>query len=90
MNQNLDFLNLLNIDIATRPGEAFLKCIGCVTLGSVFETPISDMHLPPIILEVARLLAYLGASVAFFRFVISLFKKKVDQNTPTSVDKDEA
>jgi hypothetical protein len=63
------------IDLA-RPGEAFLKCLGYVGLGHALNINPVDIHLPPIILESAQLLAYLGASVAFFKFVINLFKKQ--------------
>jgi len=69
----------MNIDLA-RPGEAFLKYLGYVSLGHIFETNPAEMHLPPIILESAQLLAYLGASVAFFKFLINLFRKKVPKS----------
>ncbi len=65
----------MNIDLS-RPGEAFLKCIGFVSIGNLFEISANEMHLPPIILEIAQLLAYMGASVAFFKFIINLFNKK--------------
>lgn len=71
----------MNIDIITRPGEAFLKCIGFVSLGTIMEYNINDVHLPPIFIEVARFLAYMGASVAFFRFLINLFKGKKTEET---------
>jgi|694.fasta_scaffold110026_6 hypothetical protein len=66
----------MNIDLITRPGEAFLKCMGFLTLGTVMEVNINDIHLPPIFIEVARFLAYMGASVAFFKFIINLFRGK--------------
>lgn len=72
------------IDLA-RPGEAFLKCLGYVSLGHVFKINPADMHLPSIILETAQLLAYLGASVAFFKFIINLFKKQ--KSTPPNTNK---
>jgi hypothetical protein len=78
-----------NIDLAARPGEAFLKCLGFVTLGNVFETNLFEMHLPPIVLEVARLLAYLGASVAFFKFIINLFRGKPSASTGESSPKED-
>jgi hypothetical protein len=89
MSQHFDFTNLLNIDITSRPGEAFLKCIGFLTVGNIFDTNLFEMHLPPIILEIARVLAYLGASVAFFKFVISMFKTKQSTNNPDT-DKEES
>ena len=74
----------MNIDLITRPGEAFLKCIGFVSLGTIMEYNINDVHLPPIFIEVARFLAYMGASVAFFKFLINLFrKKKTEETKPT-------
>jgi hypothetical protein len=72
VNFNID---PLQIDLA-RPGEAFLKSVCFLSIGTIFEgTDINQMHLPPIIIEVAKTLAYLGASVAFFKFVIALFKR---------------
>ncbi len=49
------------------------------------------MHLPPIIIEVAKTLAYLGASVAFFKFLIGIFRPKTkEENKQTDVkEKDE-
>ena len=65
-----------NIDLVTRPGEAFLKSAGFLVTGMMFEgVSINEMHIPPVILELAKLCAYLGAGVAFFNFVINLFKK---------------
>jgi len=81
--QNFNF-DPMNIDLITRPGEAFLKCIGFVSLGTIMEYNINDVHLPPIFIEVARFLAYMGASVAFFKFLINLFrKKKTEETKPT-------
>ena len=31
---------------------------------------VEATHLPPIIIECAKVLAYLGASVAFFKFIL--------------------
>lgn len=69
----------MNIDIISRPGEAFLKCISFVTLGHFMDLDITTIHLPPIFIEVARFFAYMGAGVAFFRFVIGIFSKKTDK-----------
>jgi hypothetical protein len=81
MNINFD---PLNIDM-TRPGEAFLKSFSFLMVGTVFEgTDISQMHLPPIIIEIAKTLAYLGASVAFFKFIINIFKPKSKDTEPKS------
>lgn len=68
----------LDIDLA-RPGEAFLKSSGYLMMGTMFEgVDINTIHMPPIFLEFAKLLAYLGASVAFFKFVVKLFIKSND------------
>ena len=65
----------LDIDLA-RPGEAFLKSSGYLMMATMFDgIDINTMHIPPIFLEFAKLLAYLGAGVAFFKFVIKLFVK---------------
>jgi hypothetical protein len=37
---------------------------------------IQDWHIPPIILEVARLFAYFGASVAFWKVIYAAIRKK--------------
>ena len=64
-----------NIDLA-RPGEAFLKSSGYLMMGTMFEgIDINTMHIPPIFIEFVKLCAYLGAGVAFFKFLIKLFKK---------------
>ena len=83
----------LNVDL-TKPGEAFLKSITLLSVGTVFEgVDINQMHLPPIIIEIAKTLAYLGASVAFFKFLINLFgsSKKQDAGSEksTGVKEDE-
>jgi hypothetical protein len=87
VNFNID---PLQIDLA-RPGEAFLKSVCFLSIGTIFEgTDINQMHLPPIIVEVAKTLAYLGASVAFFKFVIGIFKPKhKEEHKSTSVKEDE-
>jgi hypothetical protein len=90
MNFNFD---PLSVDL-TKPGEAFLKSMTLLSVGTVFEgVDINQMHLPPIIVEVAKTLAYLGASVAFFKFLINLFRpsKKDDSGSEksTSVKEDE-
>lgn len=77
-----------NIDLISRPGEAFLKCLGFLTLGTIMDYNINDVHLPPIFIEVARFLAYMGASVAFFKFIINLFKKDKKQSEDKTEDKE--
>ena len=47
------------------------------------------MHLPPIIIEVAKTLAYLGASVAFFKFLIGIFKPKAKEEHKQTTVKEE-
>lgn len=67
-----------DVDLA-RPGEAFLKSSGFIMMGTMFEgLNLQAMHIPPIFLEFAKLLAYLGASVAFFKFMIKLMSKPKD------------
>jgi len=41
-------------------------------IGTLLEV-IPGTHLPPIIIEIAKVLAYLGASVAFFKFIGAMF-----------------
>jgi len=88
LNFNID---PLQIDLG-RPGEAFLKSVCFLSIGTIFEgTDINHMHLPPIIIEVAKTLAYLGASVAFFKFLIGIFRPTTkEENKQTDVkEKDE-
>lgn len=69
-----------NIDLA-RPGEAFLKSAGFLLMGNMFEgLDINNIHMPPIILELAKFCAYMGAGVAFFKFVINIIKNKPQDN----------
>lgn len=64
-----------NIDLA-RPGEAFVKSSGYLMMGTMFEgIDINTMHIPPVFIEFAKVCAYMGAGVAFFKFVIKLFTK---------------
>jgi hypothetical protein len=64
-----------DIDLA-RPGEAFVKSSSYLMMGTMFEgLDVYNMHIPPIFIEFAKLLAYLGASVAFFKFMIKLISK---------------
>jgi len=37
---------------------------------------VEPVHLPPIVIECAKVLAYLGASVAFFKFILVLIMGK--------------
>lgn len=65
-----------DIDLS-RPGEAFVKSSTFLMLGTMFEgLDINTMHIPPIFIEFAKICAYLGAGVAFFKFVIKLMSKK--------------
>lgn len=67
-----------DIDLS-RPGEAFVKSSSYLMLGTMFEgINLQTMHIPPIFLEFAKLLAYLGASVAFFKFLFKLLSKPKD------------
>lgn len=67
-----------DIDLS-RPGEAFVKSSSYLMLGTMFEgVHLQTMHIPPIFLEFAKLLAYLGASVAFFKFMLKLITKEKD------------
>jgi NADH:ubiquinone oxidoreductase subunit 6 (subunit J) len=72
MNFNFD---PTNIDYS-RPAEAFFKSCGLLLVGNLAPLQISiyDMHIPAIFTEFFRILAYAGASVAFFKFIINLFK----------------
>jgi len=71
MNFNFDPLDIC----LTRPTEAFIKTFSFLSIGLGLDG-MDTMHIPPIIMEIAKLLAYLGASVAFFKFVIGFFTKK--------------
>jgi hypothetical protein len=46
---------------------------------------IWELHIPEIITEIARTFAYLGAGVAFFKWIADLFKNKNNNK-----DKDDA
>jgi hypothetical protein len=53
--------------------EAVEFMVSALFLGTAITLGlINTMHLPPIILEIARLFAYLGASMAFFKFLYSV------------------
>ena len=69
--------NPLDIDFSA-PTEAFLKSGGLLMVGTGLEV-VQSAHLPPIIIEVAKTLAYLGASVAFFRFVLAIISGAKDE-----------
>jgi hypothetical protein len=51
---------------------------------------INTVHIPPIFTEIFRILAYAGASVAFFKFIINLFKKQKleDKDEKVKIDKE--
>lgn len=74
---NFSNFNPVDVDLAA-PAEAFIKSGVMLVAGLGLET-VEPVHLPPIIIEVAKTLAYLGASVAFFRFVITLFTGTKDE-----------
>jgi hypothetical protein len=63
---NLNF-NPFDADFS-EPGFTFLKSTSLLMIGTLLEV-IPGTHLPPIIIEIAKVLAYLGASVAFFKFL---------------------
>ena len=49
----------------------FVKSCTLLMAGTALEG-VEPVHLPPIVIECAKVLAYLGASVAFFKFVMVL------------------
>lgn len=67
---NLNF-NPFDADFS-EPGFTFLKTTSLLMIGTALEV-IPGTHLPPIIIESAKVLAYLGASVAFFKFIGAMF-----------------
>jgi hypothetical protein len=64
MNLNL---NPFDADFS-EPGFTFLKSTSLLMIGTMLEG-LQGTHLPPIFIEIAKVLAYLGASVAFFKFI---------------------
>jgi hypothetical protein len=77
MDMSFNNFNPFDIDFSA-PAEAFLKSGGLLMVGTGLET-VQSAHLPPIIIETAKVLAYLGASVAFFRFVMAIFSGAKDE-----------
>lgn len=71
-------MDLLDIDL-TRPTEAFCKTTFLVSTAHVLEW-LAGSHLPAIVIECAQLLAYLGASVAFWKMLYQLVKKRKAKN----------
>ena len=67
MNLNL---NPFDVDFA-EPAVTFLKSCTFLLAGTALES-VEPVHLPPIVIECAKVLAYLGASVAFFKFILVL------------------
>jgi hypothetical protein len=63
---NLNF-NPFDADF-TEPGFTFLKSTSLLMIGTFLEG-LQGTHLPPVFIEIAKVLAYLGASVAFFKFI---------------------
>lgn len=84
LQETQQFLDPLNTD-PNKPGIAFIKTGLYLIVGNIMtifhDIDIYNIHLPPIIIETARVLAYLGAAVTLFRFVISWFKpNKKEEN----------
>jgi hypothetical protein len=82
------FLDPLNTDI-NKPGLAFIKTGLYVIVGNIMtifhNVNIYDMHLPPIIIEIARVLAYGGAAVTLFKFILGWFStSKKEENKEES------
>jgi hypothetical protein len=77
LQETQQFLDPLNTD-PSKPGLAFIKTGIYLIMGNIMtifhDVDIYNMHLPPIIIETARVLAYLGAAVTLFKFVINWFK----------------
>ena len=67
-------LNLLEIQL-DKPTDAFIKT-GIFLISGTGLDHIEVQTIPAIIMDTAKLLAYLGASVAFFKFMIGLFSPK--------------
>ena len=67
---NLNF-NPFDADFS-EPGFTFLKSTSLLMIGTLLEG-LQGTHLPPIVIELAKVLAYLGASVAFFKFIGAFF-----------------
>jgi len=67
MNLNL---NPFDVDFA-EPAVTFIKSCTLLMAGTALEG-VEPVHLPPIVIECAKVLAYLGASVAFFKFILVL------------------
>ena len=67
MNINL---NPFDVDF-TEPAMTFVKSCTLLIAGTALEG-VEPVHLPPIVIECAKVLAYLGASVAFFKFILVL------------------
>jgi hypothetical protein len=78
----------------SRPGEALLKSGTLLFIGNILpwiqNIDINTVHIPPIFTEIFRILAYAGASVAFFKFIINLFKKQKleDKDEKVKIDKE--
>lgn len=56
----------------SEPGFTFLKSTSLLMIGTMLEG-LQGTHLPPVVIELAKVLAYLGASVAFFKFIGAMF-----------------
>ncbi|NBW13691.1 MAG: hypothetical protein EBR82_37400 [Caulobacteraceae bacterium] len=65
--------NFLDIDLSA-PGEALLKTGVFLFIGTFIDN-LYTAHIPPIFMETAKFCAYMGASVAFFKFLIEIWKK---------------
>jgi hypothetical protein len=77
-------LNPIHIDYMHRPFEASIKTISYIIAGNIFpelnDMNIYDFHIPPVILESARVLAYMGASIPVIKFIKDFFSKPKDED----------
>lgn len=62
-----------------KPLEALIKTGACIGIGTGIDM-VEASFIPVWLMEFAKLLAYFGASVAFFKFLINIFKKKEVKN----------
>jgi len=65
--------NFLDVDLSA-PGEALFKTGVFLFIGTFIDY-LYTAHIPPIFMETAKFCAYMGASVAFFKFLIEVYKK---------------
>lgn len=65
--------NFFDVDLSA-PGEALVKTGTFLFIGHFIDY-LYSAHIPPIFMETAKFCAYMGASVAFFKFLIEVWKK---------------